>query len=346
MNILIIKLSAVGDVVLSLPFLAAIRRAYPQARLTWLVEEAAADLLTDHPLLDQVIISGRKSWGRLLRQGRLRRAIKEAGSFYSQLRRMDYDLVIDLQGLFKSGILTYLSGSRRRVGFDRTRELSYLFVNERLAPYDPDRHALLRYLDVAAYLGAEVAGEAEKFDFPAYDPARVEAERLLAGSKLPLVAINPGAKWPSKLWPVESWQRLIKGLAEAGITVIMTGSQDEKSYNRRMAGVFGGLVDLTGLTTLKVLAEVFRRVSLVVCPDTGPMHLAAAAGTPVVALFGPSAPNRTGPFGPGHVVLRTGISCSPCFRKKCPDPRCLSEIDPDQVRRLVLAKLEAQGPWS
>jgi len=340
LNILIVKLSAVGDVVQSLPFLEALRRTYPQARLTWLVEEAAADIVVDHPRLDRVIVLRRKTWLKNLKTGRILPALQGFQNFRRELRVEEYDLVIDLQGLFKSGILTYLSRNRRRLGFDRTRELSYLFLNERLPPYDPNRHALLRYLDVAAYLGADVSGPVN-FHLPVHLRAAAEAAELLSGTGKPLVTVNPGAKWPTKLWPAASWievcRRLVK---EARVNVVLTGGPDETAANRAVAAEVDGLLDLTGRTSLKVLAEILRTADLVLCPDTGSMHLAAAVGTPVVALFGPTAPWRTGPFGPDHLVLRTGIECSPCFRKNCPDPRCLTALDPDLVFRSVRDRLD------
>ena len=127
MNLLVVKLSAIGDVVLSLPFLEAVRRRYPEAGITWLVEEAAADIVTDHPLIDRVVISRRKSWMRGLKQGRLLSTAREVRGFISDLRQGAHDPAVDLQGLFKSGILTRLSGASRRIGFDKTREFSYLF---------------------------------------------------------------------------------------------------------------------------------------------------------------------------------------------------------------------------
>ncbi|MFH1136739.1 MAG: glycosyltransferase family 9 protein [Pseudomonadota bacterium] len=342
MNILIVKLSAIGDVVLALPFLESLRRAFPRARITWLVEEAAAGLLPPPPLLDRVLVARRKTWLRELAAGRPWRAARDVGGFIRELRRERYDVVVDLQGLLKSGVWVGLSRGKRKIGFDRTRELSYLFLGERLPRYDPERHALLRYLDAAVYLGG--AAEPVMFRFPERPEAAREAEKLLAGLSRPLVAVNPGAKWPSKLWPEAHWRELIRRLAgDLGLGVVLTGSPDERAANGRLALGPDPAADLTGRTSLPVLAEVFRRVDLVVGPDTGPMHLAAATGTPVIALFGPTAPWRTGPFGPGSLALRTGIECSPCFRKSCPRPRCLTDLTPDTVARAVGRFLEGPG---
>ena len=339
MNILIVKLSAIGDVVMTLPFLAALRRRYPDANVTWLVEEASAGVLDDHPQIDRVLVSRRKAWMRDLKKGRWGRARREAARFLRELRDREYDLVIDLQGLFKSGILAYLSGGKRRVGFDRTRELSYLFVNERLARYDPDRHALERYLDAAVYLGADPEWEVV-WELPAGEALLRRARELTEPLPGRLVVINPGAKWDSKLWPTSSWRELGRLLSErADVSLILTGSPDEAQVNREIGQGLDDVLDLTGKTGLSLLAEIFRLAELVVCPDTGPMHLAAAVGSPVVALFGPTAPWRTGPYGPGHTVLRTGAPCAPCFRKKCPDPHCMTGLSPETVFEAVVARL-------
>ncbi len=342
MNILIIKLSAIGDVAQCQPFLEALRRSYPYARLTWLVEEAAADIVIDHPLIDSVLVSRRKTWIKQIKKGQIRRAVSEAIHFLKELRSERYDLVIDLQGLFKSAILALLSGGRQRLGFDRTRELSYLFYNRRMEPYDRDRHALLRYLDVAAFLGADVE-ENPVFRLPVNETAAKRAKQLLSPAGRPQVVINPMARWETKLWPIRSWIELVRRLTGDSIQVVLTGGPQDRALCAVIARENSGTMDLTGQTSLKVLIEIFRSADLVVCPDTGPMHLAAGAGIPVVALFGPTAPWRTGPYGPGHTVLRRELECSPCFRKDCPEPRCMTELSVDQVYEAVRAGLESKG---
>lgn len=334
MNILIVKLSAIGDVVLSLPFLAAMRRSYPRARISWVVEEAAAEVLIGHPLLDRVIVWRRQSWIRTMKTGRIPSATRVMLMDLRALRQDRYDLVVDLQGLAKSGLVALLSGGRRRVGFDRNRELSHWFVNDRLPPYDLDRHALLRYLDVAAYLGASI--REVDFHLPMDQSAAVTANNLLAADGRAVVVINPGAKWPSKLWPLNYWQELVEMLAaRPDLHIVLTGSPDEQAINWQIAKDRANILDLTGRTSLRVLGEIFRQAKMIVCPDTGPMHLGAAVGTPVVALFGPTAPWRTGPFGPDHVVIRTNMICSPCYWKKCPEPKCMTFIEPRSVVRAI-----------
>jgi lipopolysaccharide heptosyltransferase I len=334
-RILIVKTSALGDVVQTLAFVEAVAENWPRARLDWLVEEAAADVLADHPLLDRVIVSRRKTWlGR--GGGGPQRRWREMRRFFRELRSRQYDLVIDLQGLFKSGILTRMARGRVRLGFARSREMSWVFVNHRLPAYDPDRHAVERYLDVARALGAEVKAPRFRIGLGPEQAARVD--RLLAevesiGRKGPLVVVHPGAWWPTKQWPDEFFAEVVDGLVEKwDARVVLTGAKSDQDLAERIRGHCRTTpVSLAGRTGLRDLAELLRRAALVICPDTGAMHLAAAVKTPVAALFGPTAPWRTGPVGEGHRIIRLGIECSPCFAKTCPDPKCMTQITPAMV---------------
>jgi heptosyltransferase-1 len=337
-------MSALGDVVQALAFAEAVAALWPRARLDWLVEEAAADILTGHPLLDRVIVSRRKAWfGR--QAGGPGRRLSEMRHFFKELRSRDYDLVVDLQGLFKSGILTRMARGRQRLGFAHSREFSWLFVNHRLPAYDPDRHAVERYLDVARSLGAEV--DRPRFRI-ALGPEQAERiDRLLAegGGSGPLVVVHPEAWWPTKQWSAQFFGAVIDGLVTRwDARVVLTGAPSAGDLaGRIIASCATPPVSLVGRTGLRDLAELLRRAEVVICPDTGAMHLAAAVGTPVVALFGPTAPWRTGPVGEGHRIVRLGLDCSPCFKKVCPDPRCMSQISPAVVLDQVGSILTGSG---
>jgi heptosyltransferase I len=155
MNILLIKLSAIGDVIHTLPALAALRKLYPGAHITWVIEEASSDLIMGHPYLDHVIISYRKQWINDLKQYRIGKPLNEIKSFLSELRSRPYDLVIDLHGLFKSAVIVLLSAGKRKLGYNSMQELSGLFLGEKI-PEDMEKHAVDRYLDFLRYLGADV----------------------------------------------------------------------------------------------------------------------------------------------------------------------------------------------
>jgi heptosyltransferase-1 len=351
MNILIVKLSAIGDVIHTLPALTALRRHYPNAQIDWLVEDAAADLVRGHASLSQVLVWRRREFVRLLKTGKLPSAAKLFLSLLLQVRDSRYDLIIDFQALLKSSLWIFLARGRRKAGFGQGMEHSensHLFLNERVPAVSMEMHALDRGLTLLQALG--VPEYQVLYDLPIGEEDEKAAQQLLVESGVwldqPRVAINPVAKWPTKLWPAKRFSELAGRLLERGYQVVFTGSKEDRSLIDEMALPLGSsVIRLDGRTTLKALAAVYRTASVVVSTDTGPMHLAAAVGTPVVALFGPTAPWRTGPYGQGHVVLRAGVSCSPCFSRCCKTAEfepmaCMNRITVKQVVEAV-ARLAA-----
>ena len=329
MKILIVKLSAIGDVIHTLPALGAIRSHWPDAHITWVIEEAAADLVLGHRALERVIVSRRKRWIRQLGSAHWRQALVEIRSFWRELRDTHYDIVIDFQSLLKSAVLVLLARGNRKIGFDKGmqhQEHSYLLLNERVSPVDMEVHALTRGMRLIEAIG--VPSRALVYDIPESDGDRRKIDRLLAAARIdgtrPLVAVNPMALWETKLWLEERFAALgDRMVAELGVDVVFTGGPGDRTDNRRIRRLMtASAADLSGRTSLTMLAALYRRAALLVTTDTGPMHLAAAVGTPVVALFGPTAPWRTGPFGCGHRVVRTAPDCSPCFKRRCDRHQC------------------------
>lgn len=331
MNILIVKLSAIGDVIHTLPSLVELRKLYPDAHITWVVEEAAADLLKNHPALDAVLISRRRSWIKDFKNGEIRKPLREIRSFLKELRQRPYDLVIDFHGLMKSSLIVLFSGGKRKLGYDSLQELSGLFLNEKI-PEDMNKHAVDRYLDFPRYLGAKTS-KAE-FVLPLDSAAEAKAQLLLNKHGLEnkkYIAINPVAFWETKLWSNEKFARLANLIADKlKINIVFTGSEKEpiEKIGAQMSAKF---VNLGGETSLLDLAYLYKQALIVITTDSGPMHLAAAVGTPVIALFGPTDPSRTGPYGTGHTILRTNLPCSPCFLKKCSTKKCMQDISPEMV---------------
>jgi heptosyltransferase I len=324
-RILIVKLSSFGDVLHAMPTLEALRDAYPSAHITWLVEAAYAPLLSGHPALDEVWVAPRLRPAEFFsgtNAATLRRLVR-------QLRARPFDLVVDVQGLLKSALWVALARSPRKVGYDQTRELSYLALTERVTPFDPEAHAVQRYLNLAHHLGAPPAPPRFRLGL---DAAADIAALIPPATGAPLAVLHPGARWASKLWPPASWARLAEWLQAQGFQVAVTGSRaDQELAGGILAQCRSPLVNLAGATSLGQLAAILRKTRLAVTTDTGVMHLAAALGTPVTALFGPTAPWRTGPFGEGHRVVRLGLACSPCFKRRCPEPRCLTDLAPEMV---------------
>lgn len=331
MNILIVKLSAIGDVIHTLPSLCALRGLYRDAHITWVVEEAASGLVVGHPLLDEVIVLHRKSWIKLLKAGKFRAAWLDACAFLSGLRARRYDLVIDFHGLFKSAVVVFLSGGKRKLGYDSWQELSCLFYNEKI-PEDMNKHAADRYLDFPRHLGADV--RKAEFILPLTQETKAQAQKLLDQYRLrekQFIAINPIAYWETKLWSNEKFARLGDFLKdELKLDVVFTGSKKEDAENIVSRMTREG-INLAGETSLPQLAEIYKSAACVITTDSGPMHLAAAVGTPVIALFGPTNPARTGPYGSGHTIVRLDLPCSPCLLKKCPTRQCMEDITPEQV---------------
>lgn len=348
-KLLIVKMSAVGDVVMTLPALEVIRRRYPAAEIDWLVEPPAAGLLLGHPDLNRVIISPRRQLGRLMKAGRLILARRLLRSFRRELRAREYDVVLDLQGLIKSAALVWQAHGRRKVGFARTRERTGWALTEKMPAYDPDRHAALRYLDAAVYLGGDWPEPLPEKYYAPPEAARAEAAELLApltgsGSASGLVVLNPGAKWDTKRWPLDHWQALAARLvAETDLKLIITGGPDDEPLGQAISqAAETRVLDLCGRTTLPVLAAVMARADLVVTGDTGPMHLAASVGASGLAIFGPTRPWRTGPFGGHFQILTPPVDCLGCLKKHCPKP-CLELLTPEMVWER-LAEALRDGP--
>ncbi|MCP4105851.1 MAG: lipopolysaccharide heptosyltransferase II [Desulfobacteraceae bacterium] len=345
-NILVVKLSAIGDVIHTLPALNAIRKQYPSTHITWLVEEAARSLVEGHEALDRVLVSKRKRWVKSLFSSKSRysermEALKQACVFIKELRNTHYDLVIDFQALLKSGVLIGLAKGERKAGFDKGMEHmehSYLFLNERIKPVAMDNHAILRSMMLLDALGIET--DEIEYKLPVREQDRKRVDDLLArygaveskGKKL-LAALNPVAKWETKLWSNPKFAILADKLAEKyNARIVLTGGPEDRPVIQDIISrMKTHAVNLAGETTLKMLAALFEKTNFVVTTDTGPMHLAAAVGTPVVALFGPTAPWRTGPFGNNHQVIRAGLECSPCFKRQCSTTECMEQISVQNV---------------
>jgi 3-deoxy-D-manno-octulosonic-acid transferase/heptosyltransferase-1 len=367
-NILIVKLSAIGDVIHTLPSLSALRSCFPGANITWVVEEAASDILLDHPDLNRIIVSGRKRWLKEFRHGRICTPFREMRSFFGDLRDRRYDLVIDFHGLLKSALIVLISGGKRKLGYESLQELSGLFYNEKI-PEEMGKHAVERYLDFVRHV-AKGKGQACIPKIPTFTVAIGEREELHVAELLKeasailttstkddwmidsggmkkgggrFVAVNPVALWETKLWEDEKIAELCDRIREElRIGVVFTG-KESAPLERICSKMKTRAVNLGGRTTLRELACLYRHAALLVTTDSGPMHLAAAVNTPVVSLFGPTDPLRTGPYGPGHRVIRKDLSCMPCFRKRCETKRCMREISVDEVFAYVRELLSPAG---
>jgi 3-deoxy-D-manno-octulosonic-acid transferase/heptosyltransferase-1 len=350
-KILIVKLSAIGDVVHTLPALNALRRHYPEAHITWLVEEAAADLVVGHPALDRVLISKRKRWLSGLKTAHWRSNLNELARFLSQLRDSRYDLLFDFQASFKGAALIALVRAQRKIGFGhglQHQEHSYLALNERIAAVSMDIHALKRGLMLLEAAG--IPCDKVAYHLPITENHRRRAQELIYGhadrtADNASIAINPMAKWETKLWPEAQFAELADRLIEKyQTTVFFTGGPEDRPIIERIRKKMRrNAFNLAGQTRLMELAAIYRIVACVISTDTGPMHISAAVGTPTAALFGPTADWRTGPYGDGHRIISSNPQCRPCFKRRCDTTHCMRDISVADVLENVDTILAIKG---
>jgi 3-deoxy-D-manno-octulosonic-acid transferase/heptosyltransferase-1 len=347
-RILIVKLSAIGDVVHTLPALNSLRRHFPRAHITWLVEAGAADLLAGHPALDRVIVSRRKQWARGIGTRRWRQHLGQIHRFLQDLRDTRYDIIFDFQAALKGAMLIALARGRRKIGFGpgmEHQEHSHLVLNEKIPIVSMEIHALERGLKLLEAVG--IFTKKVEYRLPVTPDARRSTSRWLAqnadNATRPAVAINPMAQWKTKLWPPDRFAVLADRIIDdhRAMVYFTGGPADREIIENILQHMRHNAVNLAGKTSLIELAAVYDHMAVVVTTDTGPMHIAAAVEKPVVALFGPTAQWRTGPYGAGHHVVTAGIACRPCFKRTCATAAsCMRSISVDQVLAHVKAVLD------
>ena len=335
-SILIIRLGAVGDVIRTLPALTALRRLFPEGKISWIVEEGAAAFLVGHPLLDEVIVFPRKKMTEGLR--RPARLFQSFGALSELLRRIrGFDVTIDFQGLFKSGLIALLSGAKRRIGFAGRwgKELNFLFQTERIDLEDSDRSRVDMALRLVRALG-EVRGLPEPV-VPIPEGDREWAEETFAGKGGKggaLIVVSPGTSRRGRYKRVPPYRLAefidrVRSVTDHRVVVAWGGG--EEGLVDEIAKYSCKGFEKAPPTSIKQLAALLAKADLLVSGDTGPMHLAAALGTPVVALFGPSPVDLNKPMGEGHVVLSKGLDCSPCRRRGCDRRECLDAILSEEI---------------
>ncbi|MEZ4598889.1 MAG: lipopolysaccharide heptosyltransferase I [Syntrophotaleaceae bacterium] len=347
MKALVVKTSALGDVVHALPVLAWLKSADPGIEIDWLVEEGFASLLEGHPLLRKVHRLGLKRWRR---QG-WRATLGGVREVIGNLRREKYDLVLDLQGNSKSALFTLFSGAARRYGFDRTgvREWPNLLATNHKVKLGPDDHHISeRSLAVARAALPEGKGAPPAGPMHVSEEAGAAVSRHLAALGLenrPLVVLQYGTTWVTKLWPLECWQELVGRLCREGDLrpVLIWGNDDEHEACREISKAAQGMAVIWPRGSLPELVALLKKADLVVGGDTGPIHIAAAVGTPTVSLFRVTDATRNGPRGEAHIRLQAPMDCSPCLRKHCErDDECGRSIDVDAVAEGIFRLLKGK----
>ncbi|MBA3993485.1 MAG: hypothetical protein C0469_08160 [Cyanobacteria bacterium DS2.3.42] len=358
MDVLVVKLSAIGDVVHSLPAVGLLKKRLPQAKITWVVEPLSKDLLLGNPVVDRVVIFEKKKFKSL--------SASAMKAFAGELNQTKYDCAIDLQGLFKSAAICRGSKARRIFGFADGREMAPLMYTDRVHTGDYHsfaKHVVLHNLELANAAANALTGKKQdladnltlmseaQFLLPSIkDESIQKIERLFdeqqkaqvgqAAEHAPLVVLIPGTTWITKLWPQPSWVALGEKFVASGYRIALIGGKSEVEANKNLAQEIrqshtqANVTDLTGKTTLVDLMALFSRSQLVVGGDTGPLHLAAAINGPaIVGVYGSTPIGRNGPFGAHCATVSTALECQPCFADTCKIATlaCLTELSPDAV---------------
>jgi heptosyltransferase-1 len=322
----LIKPSALGDIMHSLPVLTALRRRFPGAHITWVVNRLYEPLLSQHPDLNATLGFDRQR----IRAGWLAGAWSFA-RFLRQLREQRFDLVIDLQGLLRTGIMSLATGAKRRIGLASAREGARWFYSDLVNDGAGATHAVDRYWRVVEALGA--ATEEKQFRLPVDELSRRWLHRDLEGCPRPWLAVGVGSRWRTKRWPPEHFAALArKALERFGGTALFVGAPDEVEPAKKAAGLVPGSVrNLTGATSLPQLAALLSEADVMLANDTGPLHLAVALGRPVVAPYTCTVARRTGPYGQENRAVETAVWCRGSYLKECARLECMAELTPARL---------------
>lgn len=321
-SFLIILMGSLGDVARGLCVATHIKKNLPNSKITWLVEPKWVELVDFHPSIDNVIVFNR-AWNALGVIG-----------LYNKLKKEHFDITLDLQRHIKSGLFSFLSRAKRRVGFHRhdSKELNWIFNNERIDFFGEDLPKFLHYLKFIHYLGLPDA-DAVDFGLSSFDPAPYLPSDIVAIKK-PFVAVVIGSSWQSKDWFLEHYVQLITNIIKSDkYSVVLLGDSSKQGLSKSIMDQITSnkLVNMVNKTSLLELVAILKNASAAAGPDSGPGHIAAAVGTPYVSLFGPTLPTRVAPYGCEHLVVQSSAECAPCNKKRCADHE-------EHCMRLITAK--------
>ena len=323
-SILIILMGSLGDIARGLCLVAQIKRNLPDCRISWLVESRWAPLVGLHEQIDNLIIF-KRSW-----------RLSAVRQLYLDLRREKFDITLDLQRIMKSGFFSLLSGAGRRIGFHRrnAKEFNWIFNNDFIGYFSDDLPKIQHYLKFAERLGLPVS-DALDFGLSSLELDGT-APQVIYELQHPFTAVVLGTSWEAKNWYYKGYLSLIQRiLADPILKVVLLGDESQTTLAAALTAEINSpdVIDLVGRTSLEQLIAVLKAAAVGIGPDSGPGHVAAAVGTPFVALFGPTSPDRTAPFGFEKLVVKTEIDCAPCYKKRCPDrnKECMCRINVDEV---------------
>lgn len=280
-------------------------------------------------MIDKLWVINKDEWKNIKK---LKVTIGELKKLFRDLKTEKYDLVIDLQGLLRSGIIAGATGSRIRIGLSGSREGASLFYTH-IVNVERDLHAVERYLRVSDFL--DLKDREILFPFPELKDLKLE-EDIYDLLKKEYIVISPGARWSSKIWPPERFGEVASMLPLRSIVV---GSRSDISLcDRVVRASKGRAISIAGKTGLKELIYIIKSARFMLCNDSGPMHIASALGIPVFAIFGPTDPLKTGPYGKSHTIIRHNVPCSPCRKRICTDMSCMLDLKVLTVYEIIKEK--------
>lgn len=337
-RVCLIKPSSLGDVVHALPVLAALRQRWPRAHIAWVINRGLVPLIDGHPDLDEIIPFDRSAV-RANPKG-----VLAIGRFLRQLHSRRFDVAIDLQGLLRSGLMAAATGAGVRVGLAEAREGAPRFYSHPIATMPAAVHMVDRMLLVARAFGATT--DQPRFQLPADAEADRWAHEALLGAPRPRLTINLGARWLTKRWPPAHFAELAREAYRAvGAGLVALGAAEDRPLVDELRAELGRVpfLDLCGRTDLRQLAAVARQSDVFLSNDTGPLHLAAAAGARTVSVYTCSDVRKTGPYGPDAVAVSTTVWCAASCVKTCDRMECMGELTPERVWPALRRQLERPG---
>ena len=346
MRVLIIKTSALGDIIHALPVLDYLHQVAPGVTVDWAVEEQFADLLSGNPLLSELRVLRTRRWRR---QPFRVETLREIQALWRELRGRRYDYVFDIQGNLKSGIIAWATGVEQRIGFSRNHlqeSVNALFIKRRIPQRKEDDYAAGRYLRIVSVpFGRDYVGMKLSADIHAGQAEEAAAEALIRDCGIgPVLLFHCGTTWQTKYWSDEGWIRLGQlvrsGFPEAAM-LFSWGNDTERATAERLAAAIGGHARVIGKYSLKGISALLRKVDVVVGGDTGLIHLAAALGTPTVSYYRASDGSVSGPRGSGHVIVQSPLACTRCQRTACDkDAECRASISADVIHAGIIKAYE------
>lgn len=334
MKILIVKMSSLGDVIHTIPFVRVLKKNFPNAQIDWVVNEAYETLLKGNPDISEVITFKRKKWLSFIG---FFKNLSEIKKFSNYLKSKKYDYVIDLQGLFKSILIVLMANGKKVVGFSNPREPVSPFYDEKVEG-DYNNHAILRYLSLLKPLGVDWHEEDIDFYIPLTDKDIDSVNNFLNELGIKdnkYIVFAPFSRWKTKMWEQDSFKRLAEIFESKGLPVVFTGDKNEKlSFSPKRS--------LVGRLTINQLYYLMKNSLFVLTCDSGAMHIASASGTKIFAIFGPTSSDRTGPFSlkiPATIIKKEGIECAPCFKKECQKSMECMDISVEEVYKIIEKEL-------